>query len=71
MYIESKEEIRSRGGKSPDYADALVYVSAPVFDGLPPGSVVSSNPEDLVKAAKRDALMSQMELQRAMTISPF
>ena len=48
-----------------------MYVSAPVFDGLPPGSVVSSNPEDLVKAAKRDALMSQMELQRAMTISPF
>lgn len=29
MLIESKDEIRKRGGKSPDYADALTYAAAP------------------------------------------
>lgn len=31
MVIESKDDIRKRGGKSPDYADALTYAAAP-FD---------------------------------------
>ena len=71
MYIESKEEIRSRGGKSPDFSDAIVYVSAPVFDGLPAGAVVTTDPEQIVKAAKREAVLRNLMMDRAMTISPF
>lgn len=71
MYIESKEEIRSRGGKSPDFSDAIVYVSAPVFDGLPAGAVVTTDPEQIVKAAKRETVLRNLMMDRAMTISPF
>lgn len=71
MYIESKEEIRSRGGKSPDYADAIVYVSAPVYEGLPEGAVVTTDPEEIVKASKMRTLIQKLTADRAMTISPF
>lgn len=71
MYIESKEEIRSRGGKSPDYADAIVYVSAPVYEGLPEGAVVTTDPEEIVKASKVRSLIQKLTADRAMTISPF
>lgn len=70
MYIESKEEIRSRGGKSPDYADAIVYVSAPVFDGIPEGTIIATNPADVVKAAHYEQMKYDIEMRRAMTISP-
>lgn len=32
VLIESKDEIRSRGGKSPDFSDALVYALAPMVE---------------------------------------
>lgn len=70
MYIESKEEIRSRGGKSPDFSDAIVYVSAPVYDGLPDGTIIATNPADIVKAAQYEQLKYDIEMRRAMTISP-
>lgn len=47
LYIESKEEIRKRNGKSPDFADSVVYATAPVHEGLMPGQTVSEDPHDL------------------------
>lgn len=47
LYIESKEEIRKRNGKSPDFADSVVYAVAPVHEGLMPGQTVSEDPHDL------------------------
>lgn len=48
LYIISKEEMRKEHGRSPDYADALVYATAPVPDGLPAGSSVSQDPDDAI-----------------------
>lgn len=70
MYIESKEEIRSRGGKSPDFADALIYVSAPVHQGLQVGDVVSTDPEEMVKAKNLREMAEAIAVEKAMTISP-
>lgn len=46
LFIISKEEMRKLHGRSPDYADALAYATAPVADGLPVGSSVIQDPDD-------------------------
>lgn len=48
LFIASKEEMRSKHGKSPDYADALVYATAPVADGPQVGDVLSEGAEELL-----------------------
>ena len=53
MLIESKDDIKRRGGKSPDYADALTYACAP-FDvdaplaGYAPGDQVEIDAVDVI-----------------------
>jgi len=63
MFIVSKEEMRSKHGRSPDYADALAYATAPVFDGTPTGSVVSEDIEDVAAWEGSDL--------HELTIAPF
>lgn len=67
LYIESKEEIRERGGKSPDFADSLVYATAPVHEGLNPGDTVSEDAHALADAE----LELEAEMLREMSISPY
>jgi len=70
MYIESKEEIRRRGGKSPDFSDAMVYACAPVYGGPQPGDVVSSTAQEIAERAQEEMIRS-MAAQMARTISPY
>lgn len=67
LYIESKEEMRKDGRKSPDYADSLVYACAPVHEGLETGDTVS---EDAYSLAQAEALNDAM-MTHEMSISPF
>jgi hypothetical protein len=67
LYIESKEEIRKRNGKSPDYADSLVYATAPVHEGLSPGDTVSEDAYTLA-VAEFDL---EAEMMRDIRISPY
>ncbi len=67
LYIESKEEIRKRNGKSPDYADSLVYATAPVHEGLSPGDTVSEDAHNLA-VAEFDL---EAEMMRDISISPY
>lgn len=66
MYIESKDEMKKRGVKSPDYADGLVYAGAELFDGAEVGDVLST-PAEEVAAAELQELLESVEMQ----ISPF
>lgn len=52
LYIESKEEMRERGVKSPDFADAFVYAVAPVNEGLVTGDTVSAEADRVLEAAE-------------------
>lgn len=67
LYIESKEDIRKRSGKSPDFVDALVYATAPVYTGLNTGDTVSEDPRMLLN----DTRLEELEILRDMQISPF
>lgn len=67
LYIESKEDIRKRNGKSPDYADSLVYATAPVHEGLSAGDTVSEDARALA-VAEFDL---EAEMLRDISISPF
>lgn len=67
MYIESKDDMRKRGAKSPDFADALVYAEAPLHEGVQEGDVLTSSAEDEAMAF----MLEQMEAVRELTISPF
>src|SRR5699024_11885945 len=58
MYIESKEEIRRRGGKSPDFSDAMVYACAPVYGGPQGGGVVSSSAQEIAERAQEERIRS-------------
>lgn len=55
LKIEGKREMRSRGMKSPDHADACTYARFPVellptgVDALPVGSEVQIDPEDYLE----------------------
>lgn len=70
MYIESKEEIRKRGGKSPDFSDAMVYATAPVYEGLPEGTVLTSSAEEIAQTRLKQ-MVQTLEAQRARMISPY
>lgn len=66
MFIISKEKMRADFGRSPDYSDALVYATAPVFDGMMPGTVLSEDAED-AGVVETEAL----DFAREVSISPF
>lgn len=66
MFIISKEEMRTKFGRSPDHSDALVYATAPVFDGMPIGSVVGGEASDML-----DDPEETFDMSRDMSISPF
>jgi len=67
LYIESKEDMRKNGRKSPDYADALVYATAPVHEGLAMGDTVSETAHNMAQAQELEEAMMLAE----MSISPF
>jgi hypothetical protein len=67
LYIESKEEMRDRGVKSPDFADAFVYAVAPVYEGLPTGSTVSAEASSL----ERDAVEEDLLMMKENQIAPY
>lgn len=66
MYIETKEEMRKRNVKSPDYADGLVYASAEIYDGLQDGDTMSTPAEEIANT-ELEALLEAAEI----SISPF
>lgn len=70
MYIESKEEIRRRGGKSPDFADAMIYACAPVYSGPQAGDMVTASAHD-VAARAHEELIQSVAAQMSRVISPF
>lgn len=55
LFIISKEKMRKDHGRSPDYADALAYATAPVAEGLPVGSTVSDS-ADAVSEVMEDMI---------------
>jgi hypothetical protein len=65
LYIISKEEMRDRYGKSPDIADALVYATAPVYDGLNVGDTVSEDPQVLLNQLQLEEALMLKEIQIA------
>lgn len=67
LYIESKEEMRERGVKSPDFADAFVYAVAPVYDGLTKGDTVTAEANHLLSEVTDE----ELELSRASQIAPY
>lgn len=67
LYIESKEDMRKNGRKSPDYADALVYATAPVHEGLAMGDTVSETAHNMAQAEELEEALMLAE----MSISPF
>lgn len=52
LQIESKDDMRRRGVKSPDFSDALIYATAPLTDpddprsGFGPGDIATYDPYD-------------------------
>jgi hypothetical protein len=66
MFIISKEEMRTKHGRSPDYSDALVYATAPVFGGMATGSLVSEDAAELAEEPE-DA----QSFRRDLSISPY
>lgn len=65
LFIISKEQMRKDHGRSPDFADALAYATAPVAEGLPVGTTVS----DTASAVSED-LEDMMDLSE-MSIAPY
>lgn len=70
MYIESKDEIRKRGGKSPDFSDSLVYACAPVYAGPVAGDTFTQSAEDVIRAARQRELADFQAMMEGQ-ISPF
>lgn len=68
MYIESKEDMRKRGVKSPDFADAFIYACAPIAQVLQPGDVLDADAEEFTETER---LFSEMVERLEMQISPF
>lgn len=64
MYIESKEDMRKRGVKSPDFADALVYAAAPILDTPETGDVFGASAEEVSETEKFiEEMMERLEMQ--------
>lgn len=68
MYIESKEEMRKRGVKSPDYADALIYAAAPILDVLATGTMMDADADEI---SNKEIEAFEMAEMLEMQISPF
>lgn len=49
LYIAPKEEMRAKHGRSPDFADALAYATAPVASGPQVGDTYSETAEDFAR----------------------
>jgi hypothetical protein len=65
LYIAPKEEMKAKHGRSPDFADALVYATAPVLSGPQVGDTHSESATDMAQALD-DYLDSE-----DFSISPF
>ncbi|MER6605761.1 hypothetical protein ABT282_07550 [Streptomyces sp. NPDC000927] len=65
LFIIPKEEMRQKHGRSPDYADALVYATAPVAEGLELGSTVSESADDLARE------LADLSDEAEMSIAPY
>lgn len=65
LFIMSKDEMRSKFKRSPDIADALVYATAPVAEGLESGQTISQSAQEVA------AGLAEMEDDAMLTISPF
>jgi hypothetical protein len=66
LLIAPKEEMKKEFGRSPDFADAVVYAVAPVADGLRQGDVLTESPEDLARSIVEDTDFWEEEM-----ISPY
>lgn len=67
MYIISKDEMREKFGKSPDFSDALVYATAPAEDELAAGTEISASPDDMLRELALEDYLEQQEFM----ISPY
>jgi hypothetical protein len=65
LFILSKEEMRKIHKRSPDYADALAYATAPVEEGLPVGESVSGSAEEVVDA------LADFDADPELSIAPY
>jgi hypothetical protein len=66
LLIASKEDMRKEYGRSPDYADAIAYATAPVAEGLQQGDVLSESAETMA-----NALAEENEYWTEEMISPY
>lgn len=71
MYMESKEDMRKAGRKSPDFADALIYASAPLHEGLEVGDTLSADAAEFDEAERQRQLYQEMSEELDMLISPY
>lgn len=62
LFIISKEQMRKDHGRSPDYADAMAYATAPVAQGLPMGSTVSESAYAVAEDLEDLMDMSEMSI---------
>jgi hypothetical protein len=62
LFLASKEDMRKEHGRSPDHADALAYATAPVSDGLPAGSSISDDAQELLEQWEDDLLESEINI---------
>lgn len=65
LFIIPKEEMRTKHGRSPDYADALAYATAPLAQGLQVGETVSEDMHTMLDE------LDDFEDERELTIAPF
>lgn len=71
MYMESKEDMRKAGRKSPDFADALIYAAAPLHEGLEIGDTLSADAAEFDEAERQRQLYQEMSEELDMLISPY
>lgn len=71
MYMESKEDIRKAGRKSPDFADALVYAAAPLHEGLDVGDTVGMDAAEFDTDLARQQAYNDLLEHYDMMISPY
>lgn len=68
LFVIPKEEMRTKHGRSPDYADALAYAVAPVVDGLQVGDTVSEDALSLMDGMED---LGDFEDDRELEIAPY
>lgn len=67
LFLMSKEEMRAKFNKSPDFADALVYCVSPVPDQAIGSGVYSRTAQEVAD----DVDLEDMEAELGLSISPF